>query len=365
MRDRFFVADQIEQRLGEILRRGIVLHQFRHDKAFAQDVGQTIIGEIARGFQPPRQGIHAIGDHHGTLEQRGFQRGGSRCDQHAIGSGHRILGMPEQHGDRQLVGIAIINGLLKDTAGFAAHQRHQEACIRKFFKDQPGGLDIDTCKTFDFALAAAGQKCENFYLRGNAHRLAHLGAFRLIWQHIGERMAYIIHRHADLLIDFWLMREQRDHVRNCALDLVDTLSAPRPYRRAGVMDGGNAMLFERELQAEIEVGRVHTDKHIRTVGQKIFAQLAAYAKDLAEMFEDFDVAVHREFFHGEQHFHSSRLHLGSPDADELQIGANRLQGGDQMAAEHIPRCFARDDTDHSLLCHGYRPVLADDAARGA
>ena len=206
---------------------------------------------------------------------------------------------------------------------------------------------------FHFALAAAGQEGEHLDLQRNAHRLAHLGTLRLLRQHVGERMPDIIHRHTGLPVQLRLMREQHQHVRYRALDFVDALAAPRPDRRADVVDGGNAVLFENELQIEVEVRRVHRDEQVRAVGQEIFAQPAADADDLAIVAQHLDVAAHRQLFHREQDFHADGLHPGATDANELYFGARLFQRGHQVAAQQVAGGFARDDADYDFfLLHG-------------
>src|ERR1039458_1598416 len=137
---------------------------------------------------------------------------------------------------------------------------------------------------------------------------------------------------------------------------MDTLTAPCPYRRTDVVDGGYALLLERELQIEIEIRRVYRNEQIRAISQKIGAQLAANADDLEIVAQHFHITVHRQLFHRKQHFHACGLHLGTADANELQIGASFIQGCHQVAAEQIARCFARDNTYHNFLCHNENKI---------
>jgi hypothetical protein len=109
------------------------------------------------------------------------------------------------------------------------------------------------------------------------------------------------------------------------------------------VDGGDAVLLQREFQIQVEIRRVHRDEQDRAVGQEMFAQLAADADDLAIMPQHFHIAAHRQLFHREQHFHPLGLHLGSADADESNFGPGLFQGCHQVAAEQITGCFARDD----------------------
>src|ERR1039457_6780613 len=225
--------------------------------------------------------------------------------------------MSEQHGDRQFLRIAIIKGLLENSARFAAHQWHQKACVRQLLQDQFGSFDIGARKIFDFALAAAGKKCEHLCFQRNVHRLAHLGALWLLRQHVSKRVPDIIHRNTGLPVELGLMRKQREHVRNRALYFMDALTAPCPYRRTDVVDGGYALLLEREFQIDIEIRRVYRDEQIRAISQKIGAQLAANADDLEIVAQHFHITVHRQLFHREQHFHACGLHLWTADAHEL------------------------------------------------
>src|SRR3989338_5372651 len=265
--------------------------------------------------------------------------------------------MAEQQRDRQLLRVTIVERLIENTARLAADQRHQEARIGRLLQDQLGGLDVSMCELFHFALAAAGQKSEYPDLQRDAHRLAHLGALGIIRQHVGKRMADVIDRDAGFLIELGFMREQREHVRYGALDLVDTLAAPRPDRRADVMDGGDAACLEREFQIEIEIRRVHRDEQVRAISQKILAQPAADADDLAIMAQYFDIAAHRQLFHREQYVHPGGLHLRAADTDELDIGAHFLKGCHQVAAKQIAGGFARDDADYSFFLRHWNSLL--------
>ena len=112
---------------------------------------------------------------------------------------------------------------------------------------------------------------------GSTHARLDFGLYRLRWElhtefitwtftcplkgaETGERVPDVIHGYAGRAVQFGLVREQREHVRHGALDLVDALAAPCPDRRADVMDGRDAALLEGELQVEIEVRRIHRDK---------------------------------------------------------------------------------------------------------
>jgi hypothetical protein len=65
------------------------------------------------------------------------------------------------------------------------------------------------------------------------------------------------------------------------------------------MDSGDALLFEREFQTEIEIRRIDANKNIRRIRPEISPQLAAYTEDFEIVAQHFDVAAHRQFFHRE------------------------------------------------------------------
>src|SRR5688500_13830809 len=67
-----------------------------------------------------------------------------------------------------------------------------------------------------------------------------------------------------------------------------------------------------------------------------------------------DVAADCELVHREQDLRAGGLHLRPPDADEGEGRAVRQQRTDEMRAELVSGCFARDDADD--LRTGRRPA---------
>jgi hypothetical protein len=69
---------------------------------------------------------HLVDDDHRPLEQCGFEGGGAARHQHDVGGHHRLMRMPEQQADRQLLRLTAMQRGFEEQARFARRQRHEE-----------------------------------------------------------------------------------------------------------------------------------------------------------------------------------------------------------------------------------------------
>ena len=169
-------------------------------------------------------------------------------------------------------------------------------------------------------------------------------------QHVCQRMADVTDRNVRLMVDIAFKRKQRKHAVHRLLNLVDTLAAPGPDRRTDIMNRGDARLFERQLQIEIEVGRVDAYKHRGWLRQKMLLQAPSDGYDLTVVFQHLDIAANRQFFHRIQRGDACGNHARAGNAGKLQIGPARFECFNQMRAEYqklnpIPNPFRLSDAD--------------------
>ncbi|KAG1251636.1 hypothetical protein G6F68_012180 [Rhizopus microsporus] len=77
----------------QLVRRAVVLHQFRGQILAGQDVGkrETVdLDQAQRLDQAVGQLVDAVADHHRALDQHRFQRGGARGQHDDVGGDHRV-----------------------------------------------------------------------------------------------------------------------------------------------------------------------------------------------------------------------------------------------------------------------------------
>src|SRR6185503_21292785 len=111
-------------------------------------------------------------------------------------------------------------------------------------------------------------------------------------------------------------REDEQHLGDRAPDLADAAPAPRPDRRADVVDRGHARPLELHLQVEVEIRRVHADEKRGRLVEEMRGEAAPYPADLPVVTDDLDVAADRELVEGIEHFHAGGAHFPPADADE-------------------------------------------------
>ena len=336
-----FVGEQIEQSLAQILRRGVGLNDFRDHELTGQNVRQAVIRQIPLPLQQPvARRRHLVGNDHRFSEQCRLERRCSRRDEHDVGSGHRILRMSKQHGQRQVCGVVAVKSGLERFTRLARCQRDQKQCVRQTHMYCFCSLDKQVSHVFKLALAAARQQCKNRRRCRQPELLACCRAARDLVQHIGERVP----DKRDVDTCFAIKRcfewKQRQHLAHRALDLAQTLFAPHPDRRTHVVHRRNAACLEAQLEIEIEIRRIDADEHSGRAGNKATAQLAANADDLEKMLKHLDIPAHREFLERKPYFHAGSFHARPADAGEIKLRHQLAQCAYQLAAEQIARRFS-------------------------
>src|SRR4051812_2913034 len=97
------VAQQREERTGEVCGRRLVLQELGHQALAREDVRHADVGQVHHlAHQRPCYRRLAVGDDHRSLEKRRFERGCAARDQHEIGGGERLVGVSEEQSQRQI-----------------------------------------------------------------------------------------------------------------------------------------------------------------------------------------------------------------------------------------------------------------------
>ena len=157
---------------------------------------------------------------------------------------------------------------------------------------------------------------------------------------VGERMADEARIDTMAGVDRWLHREQAQHAVGAAADLLGALLAPRPHRRADVVHGAQTALAQPFLHAEVEVGRVDADEHVRLPGQQALAELAPQAQQARQVTQHLCQSHHRQLRGVMPGIESGRAHLLAADAGEFGVGVALVQFVDQAGAEQVAGGFA-------------------------
>jgi hypothetical protein len=278
--------------------------------------------------------------------QRRFEGRRAAGHQRHVARHQRVTRVAEQDGHRQFGCLAVPQRLFELGSCFARGQRHQESEIRMALVQQLGCTDPGVCVVLKFRLAAARQQGHDARIDRNRQPLAGGEALWLGRNLVGEGMADIAHRHAGLLVDRRLEREQAEHARHAARDALDAATAPGPDRRAHVVDGGHTGIAQLALQPQVEIGRIDADEGGRLVPEQAVEQAATDAGQVAVVLEHLEIAAHGQFLGRPPGVEAGRLHARPADADEVDIGPRIAQRLDQVRSQLVARRFAGD--------HGHR-----------
>ena len=105
------------------------------------------------------------------------------------------------------------------------------------------------------------------------------------------------------------------------------------------LDAGGAQVG---LQPQVEVGRVHANKHIGLVGQQTPAQLLTDADDFGQAPHQFQaVAVHCQLVARPPGIKATPFHLHSSNAMGLELRPERVHAVQQQPGQQVARGFAR------------------------
>jgi hypothetical protein len=136
-------------------------------------------------------------------------------------------------------------------------------------------LQQDWRNVLDLADPAAGQQSHHRAVHRQAQRRPGRTPWRRHGYRIGHRVAHVGRSHAMLGQQGGLKREQTQHVVCRSGHRLDPLTAPSPNGRTDEVHGAHALFAQTALQAEIEVGCIDPDEHVRTLTQYPFTQLSA------------------------------------------------------------------------------------------
>jgi hypothetical protein len=207
-----------------------------------------------------------------------------------------------------------------------------------------------------FRLPTARQQGENRLTRRQTKQSARRHATVFEWQHVGQRMADVTHRDSLSLVEGSLAGKERQHAGDRGADLVDAPAAPGPDRRTDVMDRRYSPPLERLLQGQIEIRRVHTDKDVGWIGQQAALQVAPNTRDLAEMFEHFDVAADGQLLERIPGIEAQGKHFRPTHTAKDRLRKPCLHGLHQLAGEQIARRLAGNHGDaHGGRAHRMMP----------
>ena len=330
------------------LGRCLTLDEFRHRELAEQDVGQTDPGLQFHPFHHlPAQRVHGVADHHRTLEQRRFERGGAAGHQRDVTRRKRLVSATVEQLDRHPVGVLPAQGF--HGVPQAGHDRNNETKRRAQLVHLAGRGQDAWRDVLDLGTSAAGQQRHQGLLFGDAQCRTRRSARWFERNRVGERMADVGGRHAVLGIQGRFERKDAQHVIDRLMDLLDALGSPRPDRGADEVHGANPLGLEACFEVEIEIGCVDADEQVGRIGQQALGKLATDARDLAIVAQHFHIATHRQLVVRPPGFEPLRGHLRPADAVGLQLRPAFTQAAEQQARQQVTRGFAGDHGDAQRL----------------
>ena len=213
--------------------------------------------------------------------------------------------------------------------------RHDDGKIRNFLTKFRSRVEENARETIDFAEPAARQQCEQWRFVGDAEFTTRGGLIRFHCELLCQWMADELRIDIVLRVDRRFHREQAQHAIRAGADLVCAFLAPRPDRRAHVMDRAHAGLFEFAFDAQIEIGCIDADERGGFFGERSLDHVALHAEQRRQMLDDFDEAHHAQFLARLPRPHAGGDHLRTSHAGEARIRKTRAQCLDQIRAEQI------------------------------
>ena len=93
--------------------------------------------------------------------------------------------------------------------------------------------------------------------------------------------------------------------------------------------------------AQVEVGGVNADEHIRRVVRPVGEQGALGGENVRQVAQHLHQPHHREAVHVNKRGEPRRLHRRATDAAEARIGQAFTQGSEERRAEQVAGGFAR------------------------
>src|SRR5690606_7929787 len=112
-----------------------------------------------------------------------------------------------------------------------------------------------------------------------------------------------------------------------------------------------------EFQAQVEVGRIDADEHVRLRRNEVTSELTAATEQFEQPAEHFDQPHDCQTLHGEVGFQPLGLHARATDADELGIRIALLDGLHQARAEDVTGRLTGDQCDAKGSGHRNQRVM--------
>ena len=128
--------------------------------------------------------------------------------------------------------------------------------------------------------AAAGQQRNDRFVCWQPELPTVAALVNRIFDQIRKRMANERDRYLVLLVVTRFEWEQRQHMIYGLFYLVNSVTTPRPYGRANVMDSSYPGRPQSLFQAKVEIRHVNSDKKVGRIAQKVLDEVFAHPVDL-------------------------------------------------------------------------------------
>ena len=148
-----------------------------------------------------------------------------------------------------------------------------------------------------------------------------------------QRVAHVSGGDAVFAQPVRLERKQAQHEISRRFQARQLARAPGPERGADEVHGFHAGGFQARFQREVEIRRVDADERVGPLRQQPRAQAAAQAQKRGQARQHFQIAAHREFFHGPPGVKALLGHALAANARRAQAGPGSAQGRQQMRAQ--------------------------------
>ena len=306
----------IEQRVGQTSRCGLILQEFGHDELLGKDIGQADPGLIAHApHQLPRHRRHPVGDHHRRFGQRRFQCRRAACHQRDVRRRQRILRMAEQQRQGQLPLSPQPQRGLEPLPRFARRHGHEKARDGLPLGEPLGSVDEQLGHVVELGATAAGQQRDDPVVPAQAEPLARGLPLRFQGNDVGERMANEGGSDTDALIERGFEGKQAQYVIDGARDMPNPVPAPGPDGRADVLDGRDAGPPQLFRERQVEIRSIDADENLRPDLSQFAQQALADTQDLPQVTQHFGIAADGEFFCRPACLEARCLHFRPADAE--------------------------------------------------
>jgi hypothetical protein len=141
-------------------------------------------------------------------------------------------------------------------------------------------LDKQISMPIKLVNATAGQQRNDRFVCWQPELLAVATLVNRIFDQVCEWVANERNRYLMLLVVTRFEWEQRQHMIYGLFNLVNSVTAPRPYGRANVMNSSYPGRPQSLFQAKVEIRHVNSDKKVGRIAQKVLDEVFAHPVDL-------------------------------------------------------------------------------------